>query len=122
MSRSAHQGSAGAPSCHPYNTILRKLLEGSSISAAILDGAARNMKVVLMCKLAEESLDGVDVRDRHVGDVLDLPSAQAHVLVAERWAIPDRRVDAGVVPVVERRRTDVTRSQHSDLKSVGRAS
>jgi len=61
------------------------------------------MKVVLLRKLAEESMDGVNVRNYRVGDVLDLPPDDARVLVEERWATPDRRRDLGVVPDVERR-------------------
>lgn len=61
------------------------------------------MKVVLLRKLAEESMDGVDVRNYRVGDVLDLPAADARVLVEERWAIPDRRRELNLVPEIERR-------------------
>jgi hypothetical protein len=48
------------------------------------------MKVRLSRVLADY-LDGVDVRNRHAGDVLDLPEAQARLLVAEQWAVPERR-------------------------------
>jgi hypothetical protein len=63
------------------------------------------MKVRLTRKLAE-CLDGVDVSDRQVGDVLDLPRREAELLVAERWAVPERRSGTGTPPPVERRRTD----------------
>lgn len=43
------------------------------------------MKVILVRKLADV-LDGVDVSDREVGDVLDLAPPQANLLVAEGWA------------------------------------
>jgi hypothetical protein len=33
-------------------------------------------------------LDGVDVSRFHVGDILDLPDADATMLIAERWAEP----------------------------------
>ena len=61
------------------------------------------MRIVLMRKLAK-CLDGVDVSDREVGDVLDLPTAAARALVAERWAIPDRRAAQIHVASLERRR------------------
>ena len=48
------------------------------------------MRVRLTKKLAER-LDGVDVSDREEGDVLDLPTRDARMLVQERWAIPERR-------------------------------
>ena len=49
------------------------------------------MRVILRCKLAEHDMDGVDVRGREVGEVLDLPPAQARLLVAENWAVHERR-------------------------------
>ena len=61
------------------------------------------MKVVLTRKLAE-SMDGVNVAGQQVGDVLDLTEAEARLLVAERWATPDRRRVRGAPPTVERRR------------------
>lgn len=62
------------------------------------------MKVVLTRKLAE-SMDGIDVARHQVGDVLDLTPAEARLLVAEEWAIPDRRRERGSPPAGERRRT-----------------
>ena len=70
------------------------------------------MKVVLTKKLAEQ-MDGVDVRGCEVGDVLDLPSRDARALVAEEWAIPDRRHRIDPVPRVERRRPS-REAQHED--------
>ena len=43
------------------------------------------MKVRLVRKLAD-CLDGIDVTDYEVGDVLDLALADAILLVAEGWA------------------------------------
>jgi hypothetical protein len=43
------------------------------------------MWVRLTRKLAE-CLDGIDVSQRCVGDVFELPSADAELLVAEQWA------------------------------------
>jgi hypothetical protein len=63
------------------------------------------MKVRLTRKLAE-CLDGVDVSDRQVGDVLDLTRREAELLVAEQWAVPERRSGTGTPPPIERRQTD----------------
>jgi hypothetical protein len=46
------------------------------------------MRVRLTRKLAEQ-IDGVDLRGCEVGDVLDLPRAEARLLLAERWAVAD---------------------------------
>jgi hypothetical protein len=47
------------------------------------------MKVRLTKKLAE-CIDGVELNDARVGDVLDLPAPQARLLLAEQWAVPHR--------------------------------
>ena len=46
------------------------------------------MRVRLIRKLAD-CLDGIDVKDREVGDVLDLAPADAVILVAEGWVTPE---------------------------------
>jgi hypothetical protein len=54
------------------------------------------MRIRLVQKLAE-TIDGVDISDYAVGDVIDLHVDEARLLVAERWAIPldlDGRTDA----------------------------
>ena len=43
------------------------------------------MWIRLTRKLAN-FLDGVDVSDRHAGDVFELPTCDAHLLIAEGWA------------------------------------
>lgn len=48
------------------------------------------MKVLLTRKYAEV-IDDVDLKGHGVGDVLDLSEKEAHLLVAESWAMPDRR-------------------------------
>jgi hypothetical protein len=48
------------------------------------------MKVVLVRKLAEV-MDGVDLSEYRNGDIVDLPTPAARLLVAESWAVPDRR-------------------------------
>lgn len=45
------------------------------------------MHVRLTRKLADV-IDGIDLSDRHVGDLLDLPKHDAEVLMAEGWASP----------------------------------
>ena len=45
------------------------------------------MQVRLTKKLAEV-IDGIDLSDRRVGDVLNLPKHDAEVLLAEGWASP----------------------------------
>jgi hypothetical protein len=48
------------------------------------------MKVRLTCKYSER-IDGIDLQGRRPGDLLDLSPREAGLLVAERWAIPERR-------------------------------
>ena len=62
------------------------------------------MKVVLTRKLAD-IMDGIDVTHREVGDVIDVPERDARLLIAEQWAIPDRRRERAALPSVERRKT-----------------
>jgi hypothetical protein len=49
------------------------------------------MKVRLTRKHAER-IDGIDLSAHNVGDMIDLPPHEAHLIVAEDWAHPDRRV------------------------------
>ena len=48
------------------------------------------MRVRLTRKFADE-IDGIDLKGHEVGDVLDLPEPQAHLILAEEWAMPERR-------------------------------
>jgi hypothetical protein len=50
------------------------------------------MKVRLIRKLAN-CLDGIDVKDHKVGDLLDLAPADGVILVAEGWAVPEHSDD-----------------------------
>ena len=60
------------------------------------------MKVRLRRVLAEY-LDGIDVRNCRAGDVLDLPPPEAQLLIAEQWAIQERRSVNRPPPCGERR-------------------
>jgi hypothetical protein len=48
------------------------------------------MRVRLIRKLADQ-IDGVDLRESDVGDLLDVGWTDARVLIAEGWATPARR-------------------------------
>jgi hypothetical protein len=49
------------------------------------------MRVLLRRKLADH-IDGVDLSGHNVGDVFDLPWSDARLLIAEQWAVPERRL------------------------------
>lgn len=48
------------------------------------------MKVRLTRKYAER-IDGIDLSEHEVGDVIDLPPDEARLIIAEEWAHADRR-------------------------------
>jgi hypothetical protein len=48
------------------------------------------MRVRLIKKLAQ-IIDGVDLGASRPGDTLELPDPKAHLLIAEQWAVPERR-------------------------------
>ncbi len=53
-------------------------------------------------------MNGVDLSNHDVGDVIDLPVRKARLLVAEGWAIEDRRTGASESRVLAfRRQTDL---------------
>jgi hypothetical protein len=58
--------------------------------------------VILTRKLAD-AMDGIDVSACRVGDVLDLSESDARCLVAEEWAIAERRSGCGSARDVDRR-------------------
>jgi hypothetical protein len=62
------------------------------------------MRVRLTKKYAE-NIDGVDLADHVVGEMLDLPQEEAQLLLAEKWALPDRR-RFGASPSVPHRRAE----------------
>jgi hypothetical protein len=76
------------------------------------------MHVRLKRKLAEK-IDGIDLSNQEVGDVFELPERKAQMLVAEGWAVLERRTHDGEQLVLAFRRSDdpgPLSSQHdSDL-------
>jgi hypothetical protein len=44
------------------------------------------LRIRLTRKLADW-IDGIDLSDAAVGDVLDVPITEAHILIAEGWAV-----------------------------------
>jgi len=54
------------------------------------------MRVRIVRKLADQ-VDGIDLKGRDVGDVIELAEPDARVIVAEQWAIPARRRADGPV-------------------------
>src|SRR4051812_2325393 len=73
-------------------------------------------KVVLTRKLAD-LIDGIDIASYCVGDVLELSPSAARLLVAEKWAIPDRRRYDDGARVIERRKArpsvSATKNDHA---------
>jgi hypothetical protein len=70
------------------------------------------MRVWLTRKYAER-IDDVDLSGRKVGDVLDLPPRDAALLMAEQWALPDRRETSASKPTTERRRSNAPGSDQT---------
>jgi hypothetical protein len=66
------------------------------------------MKIRLTRKLANW-LDGVDVTNHAVGDVLDLPVEEARLLIAEQWAVLERRSEETSSTPSHRRRAEDAR-------------
>ena len=54
----------------------------------------RQMLVRLARKFAER-IDGVDLSNNAVGTLIELPDRKAHLLLAEGWALEDRRLPFG---------------------------
>jgi hypothetical protein len=78
------------------------------------------MKVRLTRKLAE-CVDGVDLSNHSVGDVLELSPLEATLLVAEKWAIPERRSGEGASREPERRQTAGYPPKVADGSTLSRA-
>jgi hypothetical protein len=69
-----------------------------------------SMWIRLTRKLAD-FLDGIDVSDRRVGDVFNLPTFDAHLLIAEGWA--ERYIACGRASQIDR-----SPSSAGDISSV----
>ena len=72
------------------------------------------MRVRLVRKLARE-IDGIDLANHDVDDVLDLPVAKARLLMAEGWAIAERRTQGPSRVLAFRRHTDLGRHDDDDI-------
>jgi len=79
---------------HPPGHVLRRTCAKCPIHAMIRDGTivarSTGVRVWLTRKLAD-CIDGVDLSGQEVGDVLELSSRDASLLLAEGHAEPDRR-------------------------------
>jgi hypothetical protein len=71
------------------------------------------MKVRLVKKLAT-MMDGVDVSNHDVGDVMDLPERKGRLLVAEGWAVEERRTAGPSRVLAFQRDSDLGRIQRED--------
>lgn len=73
--------------CPVGKRVDRSQLSGLGMRIAARQPLECKMRVRLTRKLAN-CLDGVDVSDRQVGEVIDLAPREARLLVAEEWAVP----------------------------------
>ena len=69
------------------------------------------MKVRLTRKHAEQ-IDGINLSGYEVGDMLDLTPDEARLIIAEEWALPDRRSMASATEY-RRRSEDQSSEQRS---------
>jgi hypothetical protein len=74
------------------------------------------MRVRLIRKFAD-CIDGVDLRGHDVDEVFDVPPKDAHLLMAEQWAIAERR-SADLPHKSERRSSthDISRDRAADRR------
>lgn len=71
------------------------------------------VKVRLTRKLADV-IDGVDLSNHEVGDLIDLPDRKARLLLGEEWAISERRGTGGPFRLAFRRDTDLGHYQSTE--------
>ena len=77
------------------------------------------MQVRLNRKLAEK-IDGIDLSNYEVGDVIDLPTRKARMLVAEGWGVIERRSREGGSIYLAFRRVDdpgPLSQEHTDVSN-----
>jgi len=72
------------------------------------------MRVRLTKKLAQV-INGVDLSNHTVGDVMELPDAKGQLLVAEGWALRERRFDGLARVLAFRRSTDLGHHEDDDV-------
>jgi hypothetical protein len=69
------------------------------------------MRVVVRVRLTRrlaESIDGIDLAGRRVGDIFEVTAEQARILEAEQWAVVcDRTVDGPAMPQESTSRRDL---------------
>ena len=63
------------------------------------------MRVRLIRKFAEQ-IDGVDLSSVSLGEIVELPDQMGHMLIAEGWAIPERRTAGPARVIAFRRESD----------------
>ena len=74
------------------------------------------MQVRLTRKLARE-IDGVDLSNNDVGEIVELPAPEAQLLIAERWAVLERRHIGPSDELVVAFRRDTDPGHHRDEES-----
>jgi hypothetical protein len=79
------------------------------------------MHVRLQRKLADK-IDGIDLSNYEVGDVIDLPERKARILVAEGWGVIERRSREGGSIVLAFRRVDDPGPLSEEHTNISRAS
>lgn len=71
------------------------------------------VRVHLLKKFAR-MLDGIDLSNHEVGDIMDLPDPKARLLIAEGWAVKERRIAGQSNVIAFRRASDVGAMREED--------
>ena len=79
------------------------------------------MQVRLKRKLADK-IDGIDLSNHEVGDVIELPERKARMLVAEGWGVIERRSREGGSIVLAFRRLEDPGPLSQEHTEISRAS
>ena len=69
--------------------------------------AAQTSVKVRLTRTLADAIDGIDLGQCHVGDIVDLPPREACLLLAEAWAVPEQG------PNMQSAQTDLADSRHS---------
>jgi hypothetical protein len=75
------------------------------------------MRIRLVRKLADH-LDGIDVSGHTEGDVLELPQAEAELLIAEQWALPCHGLEGGGVSTVSVAHDEAGEADRSERRAL----